>query len=137
IRYAPLVAERGGRVLLECQPGLCRLLMSVVGIDRVIAHGEVLPAFDAHLPLISLPRLFASTLDTVPFRVPYLTPAPSALTIETTARLTVGMAWTGNPRHGNNHNRSFALTHLMRLSLLLPDVAVFSLQKGSAAEAEL
>jgi len=55
IRYAPLVKELGGTVIVECQQVLSPILRSCPGIDRLIARGDELPAFDVHAPLLSLP----------------------------------------------------------------------------------
>ena len=43
VRYAPLVRQRGGYVILECQPPLVRLLTGVQGVDQLIATGRPLP----------------------------------------------------------------------------------------------
>src|SRR6266542_4411092 len=66
VRYALLLKERGATVLLEAPRPLLPLLSRCAGIDRLLAHGEPLPAFDAQAPLLSLPRLVGTTLATVP-----------------------------------------------------------------------
>jgi tetratricopeptide (TPR) repeat protein len=71
-RYVPLVARRGGRVILEVPQQLVRLFRSLDGAAEIVAHGEPLPEFGVHCPLMSLPRVFGTTLETVPDRVPYL-----------------------------------------------------------------
>ncbi len=71
-RYLPMVKERGGTVLFECQPSLMPLLSGVAGVNRQIAFGSDLPAFDVQIPLLSLPGLFGTTLATIPASVPYL-----------------------------------------------------------------
>src|SRR5262249_35866332 len=55
VRYAPLLHERGARVLVGCRPAMQRLLQSVPGIDQIILDGEPLPEFDLHCSLVSLP----------------------------------------------------------------------------------
>jgi tetratricopeptide (TPR) repeat protein len=95
VRLVPLVAARGGRVILEVQPALVRLLRSVEGVSEVIASGEALPPVDLHCPLVSLPRVCSLRLDSIPGK-PYLR-APK----EATARhagLVVGLVWAGDPR---------------------------------------
>src|SRR6266571_7930910 len=77
-RYAPLVARRGGRVIVACQPELIRLLASVAGITRVVSEREPLPDFDLHAPLLSLPRIIGTTLETIPSQCPYLSPPESS-----------------------------------------------------------
>ena len=77
IRYAPLVKDRGGRVIAACQKPIARLLASCPGVDAVFAEGELLPDFDVYAPLMSLPKIFGTTLASVPASVPYLTPDAS------------------------------------------------------------
>src|SRR5262249_35721407 len=55
IRYAPLVKQRGGTVLVECQKALLPLLARCAGIDRLVGRGDPLPAFDVQAPLLGLP----------------------------------------------------------------------------------
>ena len=43
VRYAPMVAQRGARVVLEVQPSLVRLMQGLPGIARVVARGDALP----------------------------------------------------------------------------------------------
>jgi Flp pilus assembly protein TadD len=72
IRYASLLADRGAKVIVECQAKLRPLLQTVRGVDRVIARGEPLPNFDMHARLLTLPGIFDSTPQSVPAEVPYL-----------------------------------------------------------------
>jgi tetratricopeptide (TPR) repeat protein len=74
VRYARLVRQRGARVLVRAPRSLHPLLSRTPGIDRLLAEDEDLPRFDCHAPLVSLPRLFATTLADVPADVPYLFP---------------------------------------------------------------
>jgi hypothetical protein len=71
VRYAPLVKERGGRVIVEAPRALLTLLAICPGIDALVPWGAPLPPFDVHAPLLSLPGIFRTTLDTVPAAVPY------------------------------------------------------------------
>jgi hypothetical protein len=61
VRFATDVAERGGRVILECQPRLVRLMSGLPGVSQVIAQGEARPTTDVHCPLLSLARVFKVT----------------------------------------------------------------------------
>src|SRR5262249_15462237 len=72
IRYATLVKARRATVVVECQPALIPLLRGCAGIDYLAGRGSALPPFDVHAPLLDLPRIFRTTLATVPARVPYL-----------------------------------------------------------------
>src|SRR5687768_10770264 len=72
IRYASSIARRGGTVLVVTQPDLARLLAGASGVSGAICAGDPLGHLDFHFPLLSLPSLFRTTLDTIPSDVPYL-----------------------------------------------------------------
>lgn len=101
VRYAPMVALRGARVVLEVQPSLVRLMQGLPGVAQVIARGDTLPAFQAHCPLLSLPRAFATELSTIPAQRPYLHADPSSAAAWRaklpTNGLLVGLVWAGSP----------------------------------------
>ena len=78
IRYAPLLAGRGAKVVCEVQPEL-RSLLSQFDNIQIVAQGEPLPPFDLHCPLLSLPLAFATKPGTIPAAVPYLAPAAERL----------------------------------------------------------
>ncbi|MBD2464965.1 tetratricopeptide repeat protein [Oscillatoria sp. FACHB-1407] len=132
IRYVDWVAERGGSVIVQCPPSLVRLLSSMPSIQHVIPMGMELPAFDVYAPLLSLPHLFKTTLDTIPQQIPYLAPpTQGTFTLEApqNTHLKVGIAWAGNPDYPRDHSRSCSLQEFANL-LTTPKVAFYSLQKG-------
>ena len=140
IRYAPLLAERGAKVVVECPRDLVDLLRTVKGVAEVIARGHALPPFDLHAPVLDLPRLFGTTLATVPANVPYVAVDP-ARGEKGFAELTsmsappgprVGLVWSGNPNHANDRNRSIPLREFEPLAALT-HINFFNLQKGAAA----
>jgi tetratricopeptide (TPR) repeat protein len=143
LRYAPLLAARGGKVIVEVQRPLLPLAARIRGVT-VLARGEALPAFDLHCPLLSLPLAFGTSLDSIPDPSPYLSPPPDRLAhwrehigarSEIQAGLKVGIAWAGNPVHRNDRNRSIPLEQLAPL-LALAGRRWFALQTGPrAAEA--
>ena len=114
VRYAPLVAARGARVLLELDRFTLALCSGVPGVAAIIARGETLPAFDLHCPLLSLPRAFRTELASIPADVPYLHPDATSAAAwrerlgEPRGRR-VGIAWSGNPNHPNDRARSIPL----------------------------
>ncbi|TWA74453.1 Flp pilus assembly protein TadD [Azospirillum brasilense] len=133
VRYAPLVAARGARVLLETGADLVPLFRGLPGVERVVARGEPLPAFDWQCPLLSLPRAFATRLETIPAAVPYLSADPARLAAwkERLAGggLTVGLVWAGNPQFAGDRERSPGLAALAPL-LAVPGCRFFGLQLG-------
>jgi tetratricopeptide (TPR) repeat protein len=141
IRYAALVKERGGKVIVECQPPLVRLLTGMPGIDELFAEGSPLPAFDVRAPLFSLPAIFRTTVNTVPARVPYLQ-ADSQLieqwrkeleASDTGRCLKVGIAWQGTPAFRYDRQRSIPLANFEGLAHI-EGVKLISLQKGPGTE---
>ena len=137
VRYVPLVAARGGEVVLEVQPALHDLLARTDGASRVIRRGEALPEFSWQCPLMSLPLALGTELETIPARVPYI--VPDAARVETWRRRLPGntrrivLAWAGNPSHPRDRLRSIALEQLVPL-WNVTGTSFYSLQFGSGAE---
>jgi hypothetical protein len=131
IRYAPLLAGRGAKVICEVQPELQPLLSQLKGIT-VIAAGEPRPAFDWHCPLLSLPLAFKTQPETIPAAVPYLAAPAERVNIWRDrlppGRPRAGFVWSGQPSHKNDSNRSIALARLAAL-FENPPVHCFSLQR--------
>jgi len=138
VRYAPLVQARGGVVLVEAPARLLPLLARCPGIDRLMPRGAPLPEFDVEAPLLSLPALFHTTLDTVPAPIPYLSAEPERLArwrgeLRALSGLKIGIAWRGSPTYRGDRQRSMPLRHFESLARLA-GVRLVSLQKGPGAE---
>ncbi len=144
IRYASLVAERGGRVLVACPAPLIEFQSTCPGIVRLIPMDGPYPAFDVQAHLLSLPHIFQTTPDTVPARIPYLV-ADSGRVESWRQKLCqlrgtpgqpsflIGIAWQGNPKNRIDRDRSLALKELAPLAGL-PGVRLVSLQFGAGTE---
>jgi tetratricopeptide (TPR) repeat protein len=133
-RYVKLVADLGAKVILESPQSLAGLMEGLEGTSHLVVQGEELPFFDYQCPLLSLPLALKTKLDSIPNKVGYinLENHPDKL-IEWKARLglkskpRVGLVWSGNPNHKNDHNRSLLLQDILRF---LPDhLEYISLQK--------
>ena len=138
IRYAPLVRQRGGRVILQCCRPLARLLASSPGLDRVVVLGEDVPDTDVYAPLMSLPGIFGTTLETIPADVPYLFPDETLVErwsgeLGSTDEIRVGIAWQGNPQHTRDRSRSFRLSQFEAVARR-PGIRLLSLQKFDGSE---
>jgi tetratricopeptide (TPR) repeat protein len=139
VRYVPLLAERGAKVILEVQQRLKPLLSPMTGACEVIGRGEPLPVFDRHCPLMSLPLAFGTHRDTIPANVPYIA-ADRARVAHWAARLSgfagktkIGLAWAGNPdATAIDARRSMSLNHFAPLAGMT-GMQFFSLQKGEPA----
>ncbi len=138
VRYAPLVRQQGATVLVQCQGPLIRLLARCTGVDRLVIEGTLLPPFDVQAPLLSLPRIFRTSLATIPATVPYLSADPHlrALWHQEFRGVTgfkIGIAWQGNPEHQRDLRRSVPLQVLEPIARV-PGVRLVSLQKGPGRE---
>ena len=135
-RYIPLVAARGARVILEVPLPLVELMATVSGVSQIVRRGDAPPDFDMQCPLPSLPLAFGTRLETIPSAVPYLRASPEAA-MNWDARLgakhrpRIGLAWSGEPTHAGDANRSIPLSSL--LSLLDIGATFVSLQKDVRA----
>jgi Flp pilus assembly protein TadD len=136
-RYAPLVAQCGGTVLIECHPPLARLMRSLEGVESVIPFGEPLPVFDCQAPLLSLPRIFGTSVATIPSHVPYLSvtadrqEAWDTLLLPERRAVKAGLVWAG--KSYPDPLRSCRLADLAPLAMI-PDVIFYSLQMGAGSE---
>lgn len=134
IRYARLLAERGGRVVFESQKPLAKLLTTVEGISQIITSGDPLPEFDYHIPLLSLPNRFGTRVETTPAKVPYIfVPAGHRTEFpgweEARNKKKIGLVWKVSTVKGSTQERTISLSELAPL-FELEDVAYFSLQGG-------
>jgi tetratricopeptide (TPR) repeat protein len=139
-RYAPLVAARGTRVIVEVEKPLYELMTSLAGVSRVVARGDRLPDFDFQCPLPSLPLAFKTRIETIPSSCPYLRVPIQAgeswdALLGPKHRLRIGLAWAGSAKHVRDGERSMRLRDLA--PLLEIDATFVSLQKEvRAADAE-
>jgi Tfp pilus assembly protein PilF len=120
-RYIPLVKQRVGRVVVICQRSAMPLLQSCVGVDQLLGDGDPLPTFDVHSPLLSLPEIFQTRLDTIPAEVPYLF-ANSQLIADWRERMKnldgfrIGINWRGRAGKGTFRRRDIPLNNLLDLA---------------------
>jgi len=133
IRYARQAAAAGGLVIVECQRSLARLFADVEGVSKVVASGDPLPSFDLHVPMLSLPLVFRTTLETIPGHAPYLAVSPGHGEAWRQwlggdgPHLKVGLVWAGRATTFQQNMRALRLEQLFPL-LEMPGVEFVSLQ---------
>jgi tetratricopeptide (TPR) repeat protein len=138
VRYAALVKKRGARVIVECAPPVAALLKTCPGVDEVTIAGAPLPAFDFAVPLLSLPGLLGTTLESIPAEVPYVHPDETLVDkwggeLRPDSEFSVGIAWQGNPTHGADEFRSIPLSYFEPV-VRTSGVRVYSIQMGAGRE---
>lgn len=137
VRYAALLAARGARVVVGSPAGLGALLSTAPGVAAVVEPGQGMEPPDFQVPMMSLPYVFGTTVQTIPADIPYLR-ADAGLALEWRERLAgypglkVGLVWGGNPEAAYDWRRSPGLVPYLSL-LDVPGATFFSLQKGAAA----
>jgi tetratricopeptide (TPR) repeat protein len=144
-RYAKLVSDKGGKVVLEAPNPLFQLFESLDGLSQLIEVGQSVPPFDYHCSLMSLPRAFRTTLENVPNKVPYLFAERNkvkawANKLGAKSKLRVGLVWSGGFRPNQpevwavNQRRNMPLAVFATFKDL--DADFYSLQKGEPAVSE-
>lgn len=135
-RYLNLLKKQAHSIIFECPAPLVPLLQNCPAIDHIVAAGDVIPDHDYQVPLLNLPHLLGTTIETIPSQVPYVEIPPgytcTALDFvkkPTGAKLKVGIAWAGRPTQKNDYNRSCPFTEFISL-LDIPEITFYSLQKG-------
>jgi len=139
VRYLPMLRQRGGRVAFDIPLPMTRLMWDLDGIDVSLKDGDTLPPFDCHIPLLELPRLYGTTLDTIPAAKAYLHADKDLVEawgerLGAKAGLRVGLVWGGSTGHLNDRNRSID-PELFRPLVEAPGVAAYSLQVGRDGDA--
>jgi ADP-heptose:LPS heptosyltransferase len=144
-----MVADCGGQIILMVQSPVRRLMDSLAvvraGQAQTALLGSKPPDFDLECPLLSLPAVFRTTIETVPWPGAYLF-ASTELVVKKQPRFPrlrlrdalykqprIGVCWAGNPRYKADRQRSVNLATLLPL-LLTPGITWISLQKGEAVD---
>ena len=138
VRYARLVKERGGEVLVRCPKPLMPLLRRCAGVDRVCAEGEPPPPFDTFIELLSLPLIFGTRVETIPRATPYIFPDPELVEywrndLGCIRAMKVGIHWQGSTKYRGDRLRSIPLGHFAPLAGI-QGVRLVSLQRGYGTE---
>jgi tetratricopeptide (TPR) repeat protein len=139
-RYVSLVEACGAQAIFEVQKPLQALMVASLGAKQVVGKGDSLPEFDLHCPLLSLPLLFGTQLQTIPSATAYLRAPLDHLTawqsrLDVKPRPRIGLVWSGNPGHERDRERSIGLRSLLPVMDALGARAVFvSLQKDVRGE---
>lgn len=131
-RYLPIVKSLGAaQVVFEVQRPLLQLMRTVEGADIVVPQGLPLPAYDFHIPLMSMPRALGTTPSTIPAPIPYIGAQPERLKrwlpYLTAQSFKVGICWQGSAK-GAEVGKGIPLSAFAPLSAC-PGVQLFCLQK--------
>ena len=130
-RYLPMLKAAGAHVSLVCQPELRALFESSFELDGY--QGNCCGAWDVRIPLLSLPRFFATDFGSIPAGVPYLFPPRKYIWTSTdmagVESLRIGIFWKGRKMHRSRYNRRRCSPQDFCDLANLPGVKCYSLQK--------
>jgi hypothetical protein len=131
-RYAPLLAARGAKVYLRVQTVLAPFMRD---LGQVLVDGERAPVTDYYCPLLSVPAVVGTTLDSIPAAIPYLKADPGdwRAKLDRGGEKLVGLCWRGNPAYKGDQHRSMRPELLWPL-LEIPGIRFVSLQKEQRPE---
>jgi tetratricopeptide (TPR) repeat protein len=137
IRYVKLVRQRAAHVTVASRAELIPLL-NCSGFASLVSRSDPLPPFDVHAPLLSLPRIFGTEVDSVPDDVPYLAADEELIEkwrkkLEAHGGFKIGIHWQGNPIYRYDRFRSIAPEQFAPLGQV-PGVVLFGLQKRGGPE---
>ncbi|MEH6502452.1 MAG: tetratricopeptide repeat protein [Cycloclasticus sp.] len=136
IRYAKQVADLGAKVLIDCPPGIAKLMESAAGVSKAYSKVEDFPAYDYNCPLLDLPAIFKSNVETIPNDIPYLSvkgDLSNWLELDKN-RINIGVVWAGNPMHAKDTIRSCDFKLIEGLFGVNKKAMFYSLQVGERAE---
>jgi tetratricopeptide (TPR) repeat protein/precorrin-6B methylase 2 len=137
IRYAIHIKALGATTIVHLREETRELAEGVEGIDQIIGANEPYPLFDFYINLLTIPRIFATDLASIPADVPYIRidrdrSREWAARLAQGVKLKVGLVWAGSATHLRDKFRSVSLSQLSRIREV-GQVQLYSLQKGPAA----
>ena len=147
VRYTNLLIELGAKVVLEVPKPLFSLFDYNFHKVNVINTGDILPHYDFHCPLLSLPLAFKTELSNIPFSSQYLFAENNKIEywrnkLKDINGIKVGIVWNGGHRPKQpelwltNSRRNIDIK-IFSSSLQSLNVNFISLQKGDPAESEI
>lgn len=144
IRYAKLIKEKNGKLIVGVQKPLVTLIKRCKYIDEVVCVDDTPEHFDVHSPMLSLPYALKTRIDTVPNEIPYLY-ADEKLVAEWKQKLSadknfkIGICWQGNDNYATPLLRATVAqksVHPKEFEPIcnVPGVSVYSLQKTTGTD---
>lgn len=132
-RYAKLVSELGGRIILEAPKALLSVLSTLEGVDELRETGSTTRSFDYHCPLLSLPLAFNTSLSSIPHATRYLESDPLKVSYWHTRLgprkgLRVGIVWSSTSSFRDDARRSLRLAEFLK-AIPDRDIEIICLQK--------
>lgn len=138
-RYVPTLIQHGASVIFQVQRPLKKLFQVAGNFGTIIDSAETITHADYYVPLMSLPYLLKTTIDSIPAATSYLAADPHLMAywksyLAHDDNLRIGICW-----HGNTRYQSYTLQKLIEKKAIpmhliaqladIPGVSLYSLQK--------
>lgn len=139
IRYAAEIKREWPTccIIFRGDEPLRNIMLCADGVDEFVSNASE-TAYDYHVPTMSLPHRFGTTLATIPASVPYIHPKANGWSFqfydELEPKKKIALVWAGSPRHGRDEFRSIAPELFQPLIDAHPECAFYSLQCGPRAD---
>ena len=132
VRYVPLIRQIASSVMIEAQPQLKSLLTEACLADQVITWTEPEPVWDQQVEVMELPRIFRTTISTIPNCVPYISVSTRTeeLPVARPSDLRIGVVWKSG---AFNPSRSVPIEQFARIFGQM-SVSFYALQVGPEHE---
>ena len=135
-RYLPLLEQKGANITFKVKPNLHALLETMDSNSRLLTSLPEENEIDFEAPLMSLPHLLSTSLETIPTTNPYLFADQKKIQTwgerVSTDRFKVGICWQGSTVK-EAIGRSFPLSIFEGISRI-PNVELISLHKGEGED---
>lgn len=144
IRYALIAKNQGAIIIAAVQDALVPLLSLCPYIDKVISLSSPIPPFDYHIPLMSMPLICKTRLESIPQTIPYLYADEQLVSywkdsLAQDPNIKIGICWQGNPNYSTPFLRHAVAAKSIELASFaplasIPGISLYSLQRISGTE---
>ncbi len=143
LRYLPLLVEKGYTVRYEAAKEVLKLARDSFPQIEIIPQAKDYPGieglgdFDYHLPIVDIPFVFQTEIDTIPWHGSYLKADPELAKKYESAKGKIGICWSANPEFRLQQRNTYAYYKTMVFDVLKPIIDLdpgkfVSLQAGPA-----
>lgn len=151
IRFIRMLKLQGAHTIFVVHKALKRLFSTYAYVDEFIDELEDAEDYDYYTLMFNMPAQFDISIDTIPepeggYIIPsddivkkwakHFKKTKKSASKKLMSKLRVGLVWSGNPFHSNDHERSMPLEKICEF-LNIPDIDFYSLQFGPGRDISL
>lgn len=138
VRYAPKLREQGATVIISTHPALVSLFRECLkGQFEVVESSRCnVYNYDRHVSLLSLPRIFKTSLETIPNCTPYIVLTDSLrdlFILPSSHFYRIGIVWATGKLNTQLYQQKSCTPELFMNLLDLENISLYSLQVGEDA----